>query len=98
MSTESTQEFVAEPAGQPGGAGTKERLKKVFAYALDLEPGTDIEKLRYREIDKWDSLGHMALVAAIEDEFDVQLDTDQVIEMSAFTVAYDMLRGMGLGD
>ncbi|HSA53773.1 MAG TPA: acyl carrier protein [Yinghuangia sp.] len=77
---------------------TKERLKGVFAQALDLAPGTRIEDLRYREIDKWDSLGHMALVAAIEDEFDVQFDTDQVIEMSAFKVAYDMLREMGLGD
>ncbi len=77
---------------------TKERLKGVFARALDLEPGTRIEELRYRDIDKWDSLGHMALVAAIEDEFDVQFDTDQVIDMSAFKVAYDMLREMGLGD
>ncbi|MCF2533498.1 acyl carrier protein [Yinghuangia soli] len=77
---------------------TKERLKGVFAHALDLDPDTKIEDLRYREIDKWDSLGHMALVAAIEDEFDVQFDTDQVIDMSAFKVAYDMLREMGLGD
>lgn len=77
---------------------TKERLKVVFAQALDLDPGTRIEELRYRDIDKWDSLGHMALVAAIEDAFDVQFDTDQVIDMSAFKVAYDMLREMGLGD
>lgn len=77
---------------------TRERLKGVFAYALDLGPEVEIEDLRYREIDKWDSLGHMALIAAIEDEFDVQLDTDQVIELSAFKVGYDMLRGMGLGD
>ncbi|MEU8136299.1 acyl carrier protein [Streptodolium elevatio] len=78
---------------------TKERLKGVFASALDLDPETtSIEDLRYREIDKWDSLGHMVLVAAIEDEFDVQLDTDQVIDMNAFKVAYDMLREMGQGD
>lgn len=80
------------------GATTRDRLKSVFAYALDLDSSVQIEELRYREIDKWDSLGHMALVAAIEDEFGVQFDTDQVIEMSAFKVAYDMLRGMGLGD
>lgn len=80
------------------GSTTKDRLKNVFAYALDLDPSVRIEELRYREIDKWDSLGHMALVAAIEDEFGVQFDTDQVIEMSGFKVAYDMLRGMGLGD
>ncbi|MDI2127385.1 acyl carrier protein [Yinghuangia seranimata] len=77
---------------------TNDRLKNVFAYALDLDGDTDIESLRYREIDKWDSLGHMALVAAIEDEFDVQFDTDQVIDMNAYKVAYDMLRELGVGE
>jgi acyl carrier protein len=33
----------------------------------------------------------MALVAAIEDEFDVEFDTDQVIDMSSFKVAVDMV-------
>jgi acyl carrier protein len=75
-----------------------DRLRDVFVEALSLSDGVDVENLKYRDIDEWDSVGHMALVAAIEDEFDVQFDTDQVIEMSAFKVAYDMLREMGLGD
>jgi acyl carrier protein len=39
----------------------------------------------------------MTLVAAIEDEFDVQLDTDQVIDLSSFAVAVDMLAGLLAG-
>ncbi|NUS63162.1 MAG: acyl carrier protein [Saccharothrix sp.] len=72
-----------------------DRLRAVFVEALSLSDGVDVENLKYRDIDEWDSVGHMALVAAIEDEFDVQFDTDQVIDMSSFKVAVDMLTTMG---
>ncbi|HEV2781840.1 MAG TPA: acyl carrier protein [Actinophytocola sp.] len=75
-----------------------DRLKDVFVQALDLGDDIEVETLKYRDIEAWDSVGHMALVAAIEDEFDVQLETDQVIDMSSFKVALDMLRGFGLSD
>jgi acyl carrier protein len=68
------------------------KLREVFVEALDLDAGVDVENLKYRDIEAWDSVGHMALVAAIEDEFDVQFDTDQVIDMSSFKVAVDMVK------
>ncbi|PXY31840.1 acyl carrier protein [Prauserella muralis] len=70
------------------------RLREVFVTTLELDEGTDVENLAYREIEAWDSVGHMTLVAAIEDEFDVQLDTDQVIDLSSFRVAVDLLRSL----
>jgi acyl carrier protein len=75
-----------------------DRLRDVFVEALMLDDGVDVENLKYRDIEAWDSVGHMALVAAIEDEFEVQFETDQVIDMSSFKVALDMLRGFGVGD
>jgi acyl carrier protein len=75
-----------------------DRLRDVFVEALALDNDVDVENLKYREIEQWDSVGHMALVAAIEDEFDVQFDTDQVIDMSSFKVALDTVRGLGAED
>lgn len=72
------------------------RLRQVFVATLDLDDGSDVENLKYQNIPEWDSIGHMSLVVAIEDEFDVQLDTDQVIDMSSFAVALDMLRALGV--
>lgn len=63
------------------------RLRKVFAEALDLGDGVNVDALTYRGIEAWDSVGHMSLVAAIEDEFDIELETDQVIDLSSFSVA-----------
>ncbi|MFC0115908.1 acyl carrier protein [Kibdelosporangium aridum] len=72
-----------------------DRLRTVFIETMQLDADFDVENLKYRDIEEWDSVGHMALVAAIEDEFDVQFDTDQVIDMSSFKVAVDMLTTMG---
>lgn len=68
-----------------------DQLRTVFVDALQLDDDVDVENLKYRDIEAWDSVGHMALVAAIEDEFDVQFETDQVIDMSSFKVAVDMV-------
>lgn len=73
-------------------AEVADKLREVFTEALDLDGDVDIDNLKYREIEAWDSVGHMALVAAIEDEFDVQFETDQVIDMSSFKVAIDMVK------
>lgn len=75
-----------------------ERLRAVFVTTLELGDDVAVEQLKYRDIAQWDSLGHMTLVAAIEDEFGVQLDTEQVIDMSSFKVALDMLQGLGVHD
>ena len=69
----------------------EDRLRTVFVETLELDEDFDVENLKYRDIEAWDSVGHMALVAAIEDEFDVELETEQVIDMSSFKVAVDMV-------
>lgn len=73
----------------------RERLRGVFTEALGLDDAARVEGLRYRDVVQWDSIGHMTLVAAIEDEFRVALDTEQVIDLSSFEVAEAMLRDLG---
>ena len=73
----------------------QQRLRNTFVEALALGEDVDVENLKYRDIEEWDSVGHMALVAAIEDEFDVQFETEQVIDMSSFKVSLDMLKDLG---
>jgi acyl carrier protein len=74
-----------------------DRLRDVFRVALSLPAGADVDDLEYRAIPQWDSLAHMALVAAIEDEFDIMIDTDEVIDMSSFTQAARLLEKHGVG-
>lgn len=73
-----------------------DRLRSTFRSALSLSDDFAVDGLEYRGIEKWDSLAHMALVAAIEDEFDVMIDTDEVIDMSSFAVARQILEKHGV--
>jgi acyl carrier protein len=40
--------------------------------------------LKYQSIDAWDSVGHMGLIASLEDTFEIMLDTDDIIDLSSF--------------
>lgn len=65
----------------------KERLRNVFIESLGLPADMDVSELKYQEIGEWDSLSHLQLVAAIESEFGIMLETDDVIDMSSFAKA-----------
>ncbi|WP_229402881.1 acyl carrier protein [Micromonospora okii] len=77
---------------------TRERLTSVFRSALDLDDNVSVESLRHRDHPNWNSVGHLALVVAIEDEFDVEFDTDQLIGMDTFHTALRTLAGLGVAD
>ena len=40
----------------------------------------------------WDSIGHMTLMAALEEAFDIMLDTDDIIDFSSFEKGKEILR------
>ena len=71
------------------------RLMKAFSHALGVE-NVDLETLEYRGIDEWDSVAHMALVGELEGEFDIMLDANEVIGMSSFKKAREILADHGV--
>ena len=68
-----------------------EKLAKVFAETFGISEA-ETTGLQYQGIEAWDSVGHMSLIAALEDEFDIQLDTDDIIDMSSFEKAVEILK------
>ena len=75
----------------------EEQLKAAFGEALGIdEDSTDWVGLTYRGIPEWDSVAHMQLVGEIEDSFDIMLETDDVIGMSSYTLAKEILAKYGV--
>jgi acyl carrier protein len=72
------------------------KLANAFLGALDLAPDTDVTTLAYGQHEHWDSIGHMTLVAEIEDAYGVMLDTDDVIGLSDWQAAIDLLERLGV--
>ena len=66
--------------------------KYTNAFVEALEVGVDqVEGLEYQAIEAWDSVGHMSLIAAIEDAFDIMMDTDDIIALSSFQKGIEIL-------
>jgi acyl carrier protein len=71
------------------------RLRSVFDTVLELDARLPDSALRYQETPGWDSLGAVLLISAIEDEFHVEIKTEQALKMDTFEAAAHLLRDLG---
>lgn len=60
--------------------GVRPEIRNLFANVFHYDGEIGLATSR-REIPKWDSLQHMALVAAIEQQFGISLSMDEMIEI-----------------
>ena len=73
-----------------------ERYKKTFINSLSVDKNLDLEKLKYNDIQEWDSIGHMSLISGLEEEFKVTFETDQIINFSSFKKGKEILDKLGV--
>jgi len=67
-----------------------EKYLKVFMESFTIAE-EEAKNLEYQGISEWDSVGHMGLVSAIEDEFNIMMDTDHIIDFSSFEKGKEIL-------
>lgn len=66
--------------------------KYVEVFRTSFELGSEpVENLEYQGIENWDSVGHMALIAALEDAFGIMMETDDIIDFSSFKKGMEIL-------
>ena len=70
----------------------KEKYKKIFIEALSIESSSFDEKIKYNDISEWDSIGHMTLMAALEEEFSISMETDDIVDFSSFKKGIEILK------
>jgi acyl carrier protein len=69
----------------------QELLYKTFADALQIEESIISDDLKYQSITEWDSIAHMVLINEIETNFNVIIETDDVIDLSSVSKAKEIL-------
>ena len=69
----------------------KKKFIKLFVTSLNISEDKVNENLKYNEIEESDSIGHMSLMSAIEDEFKISLETDDIIDFSPFKKGTEIL-------
>lgn len=59
----------------------KERVFKVISQIMNVPINTVNENSSPSTIEEWDSLKHMNLILALEEEFGVQFTDEQIVDM-----------------
>ena len=69
-----------------------EKYRKVFSKSLSVDETKIKEKLKYNDIPEWDSIGHMTLMSGLEEEFNISLETDDIVDFSSFEKGIEILK------
>lgn len=59
--------------------------------SLDVEEG-QLVGLSYQDVPAWDSVGHMGLISELEDAFDIQFETDDIVDFNSYEKGIELLR------
>jgi len=68
-----------------------EKYNNAFVNSLQVQEDI-LSTLTYQSVDGWDSVGHMNLIAVIEDTFDIMMDTDDIIDFSSYEKGKEILK------
>lgn len=72
------------------------KLKRVLSEVLDVPMSGIDDSTSPDTLEKWDSLNHLNIVMAIEEEFNVSLTDDDVLEMQNVGKIKEILRMKGI--
>ncbi len=61
-----------------------EKLNLILQQIFKLDNQKVLQNLGMNDIGDWDSLTHMDLIVSIENEFNIQIDGDDIAEMITF--------------
>lgn len=67
-----------------------EKYNKIFKETLKVSDDM-LAGLKYQDIKEWDSVGHISLIGELEDTFDIEIDTDDIIDFSSYEKGKDIL-------
>jgi acyl carrier protein len=69
----------------------KEKYDRCFIDNLSVN-AEQLKNLVYQSVPLWDSVGHMQLIAVIEEQFDIMMDTDDIIAFSSYEIGKTILK------
>lgn len=74
---------------------SKDRYNQIIRAVFELREYEEIDEMMTREnTPKWDSLLHLTFVVAIEDEFGIILDTDNILNLNSYDAGLDIIKKM----
>jgi acyl carrier protein len=75
----------------------QERIKAVFAQVFQVDPAELSAEVSPAQIAAWDSFGHLSLVDALQEEFQVEFQLEDIAQMDNLRAIEEILRLRGAG-
>ena len=70
----------------------RDKYDCAFLTAFEIDRNQLGTSLTYQSIQEWDSIGHMALIAELEDTFDIEMEMDDIIDFSSYEKGVEILK------
>ena len=74
----------------------KQKYDQVFMESFSIDKSALDETLEYNTIQSWDSIGHMAMIAGIEEMFDIMMETDDILDFGSYKKGFELLAKYGV--
>jgi len=68
------------------------RVLECFASVFPDVPRDELPRVSQRSLAQWDSVAHVILLAALSEEFQMEIDYQVVEETSSFALVVDLVR------
>jgi acyl carrier protein len=72
-----------------------ERIKAVFADVFQIDPASLPPAASPADVEGWDSFGHLALVEALQNEFRIRFEVEDIARMDNMAAIEQILRNRG---
>ena len=69
----------------------KIEIKSVFSEVFKISVDEIPDDLSYGEVAQWDSIGHLNLIVALEEEFNIRFSDDDVLDMLNIDLIHNII-------
>ena len=74
----------------------KQKYDQVFIESFSISETVLAGDLLYNSIPEWDSVGHMSLIAELEEVFDIMMEMDDIIDFSSYKKGFELIAKYGV--
>ena len=67
------------------------KYNNVFISVFNAKESDFKNEFSVSSVDNWDSITQLSLITEIEDEFDIMLDTDEILEFRSYKIGKELL-------
>ena len=68
-----------------------QKFNQAFIESFSISESELTDGLIYNSIPEWDSVGHMGLIAALEEQFDIMMEMDDIIDFSSYQKGFEIV-------